>query len=81
MLLTTSKGRARKPITDTEQQLELWAKYLAKKFARGPEEPDVILHSDDEVPVPPPTLEETTTCVRKWSKGKAAGPDDVPIEQ
>ena len=35
----------------------------------------------NEVPVPPPTIEEVTTCVKKLSKGKASGPDEIPIEQ
>ena len=51
------------------------------KFSAGPEEPEVILHADDEAPVPLPTLEETIACIKKLSKGKAAGPDGIPIEQ
>ena len=62
------------PITDTDQQLELWANFLEKKFSAGPEEPEVILHAEDEVVVPLPALEETAACVKKLNKGKAAGP-------
>ena len=42
-----------------------------------------LSHSLDgnEEPVPPPTIEEVTTCVKKISKGKAFGPDEIPIEQ
>ena len=77
-----AKGEQGNIIIDTEQQLELWAKFLEAKFAKGQEEPDEVnLRSDDEEPVPPLSLEETTACVRKLSKGKAAGPDDIPIEQ
>ena len=68
-------------ITDTKQQLELWAKFIENKFAAHPQEPEVILHSDDEAPVPPPSMEETIACVCKLSRGKASGPDDIPIEQ
>ena len=68
-------------ITTTEQQLELWAEFLEKKFASDPNEPNVILTSDEEEAVPPITLEETSACVKMLSKGKAAGPDEVPIEQ
>ena len=68
-------------ITTTEQQLELWAEFLEKKFASDPNEPNVILTSGEEEAVPPITLEETSACVKMLSKGKAAGPDEVPIEQ
>ena len=69
------------PITDTDQQLELWANFLEKKFSAGPEEPEVFLHAEDEAVVPLPALEETAACVKKLNKGKAAGPDGIPIEQ
>ena len=31
--------------------------------------------------MPPPKFEETVICLKKLSKGKAAGPDEIPIEQ
>ena len=69
------------PITSNEQQLELWARFLEEKFRAQPGEPDIILHSDSELDVPPPTLDEVSACVKQLKKGKSTGPDEVPIEQ
>ena len=76
-----SKDNEGNPIISTEKQLELWAEFLEKKFEKGPEEPEVNLEDPDEEAVPPPTLDETVTCLKKLSRGKAAGPDEIPIEQ
>jgi hypothetical protein len=68
-------------ITDNEQQLELWAQFLEKKFAAQDGEPEVILHSDTEEDVPLPTFDEIKACVKQLKNGKGTGPDEIPIEQ
>ena len=69
-------------ITTTEQQHELWADFLRKKFAALPEESEVDL-SDPDVTSDPPTItiEEVKECVKHLKFGKATGPDMVPVEQ
>ena len=76
-----SKDELGRPITSSEKQLELWANYLEKKFSAQPNEPHVQLHSINEEDEPLPSLEEVTACVNQLTKGKATGPDEVPIEQ
>ena len=76
-----SKDDAGNPITSNEHQLELWANFLDDKFAAQPGEPEVVLHSNNEEEVPPPSLDEVKACVKKLSNGKGTGPDEVPIEQ
>ena len=69
-------------ITSTEQQLELWAKFLEGKFVACVGEPNVDLQSRagdegvDEI-----TLEEVKVCVSQLKSGKASGPDEIPVEQ
>jgi hypothetical protein len=45
-------------IADTDQQLELWAEFLDKKFSQDPEEEEVNLLDGNEEPIPPTTIEE-----------------------
>ena len=70
-----------KDITKTEEQLEAWAIFLEKKFSARPEDPEIQLNEEDEDEVPDPSLEEVETCIKKLKKGKAPGPDTIPIEQ
>ena len=69
------------PITSTQQQLELWAQFLQNKFSAQPNEPEVVLHAEEEQEVEMPSLEEVESCVKKLKKGKAVGPDGIPVEQ
>jgi hypothetical protein len=78
-----SKDHLGNPITSTEQQLESWAIFLEKKFAASPQEPSVDL---DDIPslqenVPDIDIDEVKTCVKLLKSNKAAGPDEIPIEQ
>ena len=69
-------------ITTTEQQHELWADFLGKKFAALPEESEVDLSDPDDTSDPPTiTIEEVKECVKHLKSGKATGPDMVPVEQ
>ena len=67
--------------TSTDQQLELWANFLEKKFAAQPGEPEIELHADSKEDVPPPTFDEVEACVKQLKTGKATGPDKLPIKQ
>ena len=70
------------PITCAEEQQEAWAKFLEKKFAARPDEPEVVLDQDPDEPTPPDiTLEEVQTCVKNLKSNKSSGPDSIPVEQ
>jgi len=69
-------------ITRNEDQLECWAKFLEKKFAARPDEHIVDLSSEsEETDVTPLTLDEVRACIKHLKSGKAAGPDNIPVEQ
>ena len=76
-----SKDEYGKPITSTDQQLKLWANFLENKFSAQANEPEVALQCEYEEEVPLPRLEEIDICVQQLTKGKATGPDNIPIEQ
>ena len=70
-------------VTNTDQQLDAWAGFLEKKFARLPGEVDPVLPEadPDEVQVPTVSLDEVKACVKHMKCGKSTGPDTIPIEQ
>ena len=76
-----SKDQHGNPITSTDEQLKLWADFLENKFSAQSGEPVIELCDDNAENTPLPQLEEIEMCVKQLSKGKAAGPDDIPIEQ
>ena len=41
----------------------------------------MLLHDENEEIVPLPNITETKLCVKQLNKGRATGPDEVPIEQ
>ena len=70
------------PITCAEEQQEAWAKFLEKKFAARPDEPEVVLDQDPDERTPPDiTLEEVQICVKNLKSNKSSGPDAIPVEQ
>ena len=73
-------SKDRNSITSNEQQFDLWAEFLEKIEAEE-DEPEVVLHAENEEDLPPPSLEEIKDCVKQLKKGKGTGPDDIPIEQ
>ena len=76
-----SKDKNGNLITSTEQQLELWAKFLEGNVACDGE-PNVDLQSRaGEEEVDEITLEEVKVCVSQLKSGKASGPDEIPVEQ
>ena len=71
-------------ITSTDEQLEAWAVFLEEKFsARSGEQTTNLEQEQDEETneVPEPTRQEIESCIKTLKKGKATGPDDIPIEQ
>ena len=67
------------PITSNEQQLELWATFLEEKFRVQPDEPDIDLDSEEDVP--PPSFDEVCACIQQLKTATITGPDEVPVEQ
>ena len=80
-LCQPSKDEAGNLITSTEQQLEVWAVFLEKKFSAQPDEtlPD-LRDIGNEATLPGISLEETQACLNKTKLGRAPGPDGNPAE-
>ena len=77
-----AKDENGKPITSVDQQLELWAAFLERKFAPCTDETIVNLEdSEHESIVPDISIDEVMACVSKLKSGKAPGPDSIPVEQ
>ena len=78
-----SKDLSGSVIYNTEQQLDAWADFLDKKFARLPGETDPVLPEadPDEVRVPVISFNEVEASVKQMKCGKSTGPDTIPVEQ
>ena len=75
-----SKDMQGQHITNTDQQLSAWADFLEQKFSGRDNEPEVVL-PEDNIVVPNIQLDEVLACVKKLKSNKAAGPDNIPVEQ
>ncbi|VDP09289.1 unnamed protein product [Schistosoma margrebowiei] len=77
------KDKEGKPITEIQQQWNIWVEYFEELLNRpAPMNPPDIeaAHTDIPIDVNPPTKEEIRMAIRQIKSRKAAGPDNIPAE-
>ncbi|VDO88319.1 unnamed protein product [Schistosoma margrebowiei] len=77
------KDKEGKPITEIQQQRNIWVEYFEELLNRpAPMNPLDIeaAHTDLPIDVNPPTKEEIRMATRQIKNGKAARPDNIPAE-
>ncbi|VDO77831.1 unnamed protein product [Schistosoma mattheei] len=77
------KSKEDKVITDIEEQRNRWVEHFKELLNRlAPLNPPKIEIAPTDFPtdVGPTTIEETSMAIRQIKSGKAAGPDNIPVE-
>ncbi|VDO89513.1 unnamed protein product [Schistosoma margrebowiei] len=77
------KDKENNPITEIQQQRNIWVEYFDELLNRpAPMNlPDIeAAHTDLIIDVYPPTTEEIRMAIRQIKKGEAEGPDNIPAE-
>ncbi|VDP24150.1 unnamed protein product [Schistosoma margrebowiei] len=77
------KDKEGKQITEIQQQQDRWVEYFEELLnMSAPKNPPDIeaVHTDLPIDVNPPTTEEIRMVIRQIKSGKAAGPDNIPVE-
>ncbi|VDO60062.1 unnamed protein product [Schistosoma curassoni] len=77
------KDKEGRRITEIQQQRNRWVEYFEELLNRpAPMNPPDIeaAHTDLPIDVNPPTKEEIRMAIRQIKSGKAAGPDNIPVE-
>ena len=76
--ISSMKDKNGERITDREEILNICKKYYEELYDKSVQDPDHLLSSSpDNTEVPPFTEEEVEASLKKMSKRKAPGPDDI----
>ena len=76
--ISSMKDKNGERITDREEILNICKKYYEELYDKSVQDPDHLLSSSpDNTEVPPFTEEEVEASLKKMSKKKAPGPDDI----
>ncbi|CAH8662024.1 unnamed protein product [Schistosoma haematobium] len=77
------KSKEGKVITNIEEQQNRWVEHFKELLNRpAPVNPPNIEAAPTDLPinVSPPTIDEISMAIRQIKSGKAAGPDNIPVE-
>ena len=76
--ISSMKDKNGERIRDREQILNICKTYYEELYDKSAQDPDHLLSSSpDNTEVPPFTEEEVEASLKKMSKRKAPGPDDI----